>query len=503
MLLIARTAVFFLLLIVLVSSSHAQRTYGVSQPGTGGIAPEISCQQAFMGRADFGISVKGGLGGSTAYLALAAADSTGTQSGIPTNIDPASLLLLTSMTLGGSSGVAGDGTGFFAVPLSMPVMSAFAGVHFFAQVIIVDPGAGGLASSTGLEVTLTMPPLIHGATSVSGSCDPHALIDPATSAVTMQSFCANNVAAGSACFANNGLDLFVASSLSNRIEHCDLRGSTPSWTTLVNLPGMPIGARFDEEQQWLWTLEAASGTQRELVAIDTNGVVQASTAGLSGGGLVEIWTLSPSGKLAAVSSVLQPTIKLWDTDSSSPTFLQSIATLASPSSLGSSIRINTCMEFSPDGESLFVSIQNIGTTPGELARYSFSLGQWIDHDFTTPVVDNIGPASVPPVPLGSAPRGLSLGRDTNTVFLSGFGGSGWAARVDYSPTNPFVFSGFLATGVGLNDASRCAVNSDGTSLAVSATSPSRLILLDTTTMTPTSIMTTPLFSGTIGSLVWR
>ena len=121
---------------------------------------------------------------------------------------------------------------------------------------------------------------------------------------------------------------------------------------------------------------------------------------------------------------------------------------------------------------------------------------------STFAVDNIGPNSSPPVALGSAPRGLSIGRDSDTVFLSGFGGSGWAARVDYLPQNPYIFSG-VSAGIPLSNASRCSVNTDGTILAVSADSPSRLILMDASTMSVTQTIPMPMFSGNVGSIAWR
>ena len=466
------------------------------------MTPEISCDQAYLGRADWGISVKNGLGGATAYLAISSASGSGFQSGIPLNIDSSQILSVVPVTLGGTVGVAGAGSAFFPIPLAIPISSAFADIHFYAQVVVVDVASGGLASTGGLDVTLTMPPLIHGSASVGGSCDPNVFVDPSNGQVSNQSYCLNNVSAASARFANAGLDLYVASTLFDRIDHCDFRGATPTWSILANLSGRPIGIRVDKSRQWIWTLNAITGSQRELVAIDMNGVQQASTSGLAGGGLVEMWTLSQSGKRAAVSSVMGGNITIWDTDDTSPTFLQPIAYLSSPSSLGSSIRINTSLEFTTNDESLLVSIQNIGSMPGELARYSFSIGLWIDHDITTPVVDNAGPNSNPPIPFGSAPRGLSFGRDSNTVFVSGFGGNGWVSRLDYSPQNPYVFSGFTSA-TAVNDASRCSVNEDGTVLAVSSSAPKLLILMDAATLTVNQSIPVSMFPGHVGCITWR
>ena len=164
-----------------------------------------------------------------------------------------------------------------------------------------------------------------------------------------------------------------------------------------------------------------------------------NTVGVSTG-IYERWTVSPSGRRAALLGLLPSTLTIIDTDETSPTFLQNIVSgLSIPVNQPGALDIANQVRITPDDRYALILIQLPGATPGELARYDIEAGVFVDHDPSTPQIDNIGPLSQPPVFLGGAPTGLSMAQSGRFAILSGFNGCGWVGRLELDPYDPLSF----------------------------------------------------------------
>jgi hypothetical protein len=143
------------------------------------------------------------------------------------------VILQQLVPLGGASGVAGAGSASFPLPINLPALPFLAGYQVFAQYVVIDFSNGAPAVTPGVEIELTMPPQVFVGTSVGGSTDPHWFVDaapaPANVAPTNSTFTDN---VGEAVFADGGTNLYVASSITSRVNRADLTGPTPVWSTL-------------------------------------------------------------------------------------------------------------------------------------------------------------------------------------------------------------------------------------------------------------------------------
>lgn len=234
---------------------------------------------------------------------------------------------------------------------------------------------------------------------------------------------------------------------------------------------------LDRDRRLLWMVGDAGGSV-ELLAVEIDetsaayGQIVTNTTTLSATvGLIGVWGMSHDRNLAAVPSLFGGSLHLVDTDPLSATYLQVVASPPIPTSGG--LVISTRIRFSPDDTECYVLLQNAGPVPGELARYLVPAGVWLDHDPATAVVDNIGPSSSPPVPFGSAPLGLDVGAD-GAIYVSGWGGSGWAGRVLLAGVTP-VWTPLNAVSP-LDGARHVALNRDQDVLAVAVANPTTSVL---------------------------
>jgi len=207
-------------------------------------------------------------------------------------------------------------------------------------------------------------------------------------------------------------------------------------------------------------------------------------------------------------------IRVWDTDPSSPNFLQNILLYQPPIPFPvtasqipgpSGIWLNSKVVFSPDEDKIFVLRQGTGPTPAEIAVYSFSMQSWMDFNPATAVVNNISPSANPPVVLGSAPSSLSVNKSGSFLWVSGFGSfgttvAGWTGRID-NPDVPGSVSFSPVNAANLANAWRSGLNPDGTFAAVSAGTPFSLNFFDTTSLTQTGSV--PLSISTSNGVAWR
>lgn len=471
-------AFVLLAFVLLVGGVTAQVPYGTGTPGTGGITPVLTCNQAWMGHGQFAFQMKQARGGATGYFGLSRLPAQWAVGSTQILVDLSlpSLMLLLPVQFNGQAGAPGAGSAIVPLPLVFPTNLALAGTEFYAQCVVVDylrPGSP--AATRGLKVELTLQPAAFFGTSVGGSVDPYWIVDP-LSLTTLErggSTFSDNVT--DAEFTHGGKGMFVGSSIRSQVNFADVTSFPAKWKTIYTSAGSGCyGLGYDKARGRLYTLTDVGNGQRDLVALDVQdpnsanfGKVLGSSVKFAGGAYVERWALSPSGNLAAVlSGVLGPTnVIVVDTDPTSAAYLSVLQTLPVP--LGAGLALCNRIRFSADESQILVLIQIAGAAPGEIARYDRNLAQWIDHNATVAGVQNIGPSSTPAAALGSAPTSLDIAPDGSFAVVSGFGGSGWAGRLDLVPGQPMQFAyQSLNPGVPLPGAWGCGLSRDGLLLAI-------------------------------------
>ncbi len=128
--------------------------YGDASSGSGGFTPQMLADTPpNLGNTFFKIGVFDGLGGASAWVAIAAdaAPPGTTINGVPINIATVPSPFLFPVTLQG----VGDGEGYGTVIRTISRDPAIAGQDWYAQWFVNDPvAAGGLAASVGAKFTL-------------------------------------------------------------------------------------------------------------------------------------------------------------------------------------------------------------------------------------------------------------------------------------------------------------------------------------------------------------
>ncbi|MBK8096880.1 MAG: hypothetical protein IPK26_07225 [Planctomycetes bacterium] len=417
----------------------AQQPYGDPTPGSGGFAPRLATAGAWLGNANHGYDILCANGNTLGFLAFATARQQLNVAGFTLLLDPATPLGSVVFTTGGTG--PGQGTARVPLPLNLPPNPSFVGWPFFAQAIVVDAGApAGLAASQGVRVELGLPPLLFVGCSIANN-DPFQLIDPLTNLVVDSGSPTEVDNTTAAVFADGGTRLFVASSIRGTIGMADVRTLPATWTTVFTGGGSCYGLATDPSRGWLWTLTNPGTGTRELTAIDirqgpTFGQIAANTVGVATGNY-ERWALSPSGRRAAMLTLLPSTLTVIDTAAGSPTFLQNLqSALPIPLDQASPVSLATRVAWLPDDRHALVLIQHAGTMPGEIAVFDSVAGVWVDHNTAVPGQQNISPMASPPVTFGSAPTSLGIASNGTFAIVSGFGGCGFVGRLDLDPKTP-------------------------------------------------------------------
>ena len=457
-------------LLLCSTPAFAQTTYADGSAGPGGFTPELSCPSAWLGRPSFGFQVDRGLGGAPVHLGISYATGSSVMYGAPVSIDVSQLQSSYVQTLSGAAGTPGVGSTNFALNLP-PANPAYYGITVYAQAGVLDTSTGVMAASNAIRVTLSREPELFAASNYIGNYT-WSLIDGQSYTITDSgTFAATTYGA---VYANGGQDLYVGG-YAGGIQHADLRGSTPAWSTLWSTGSDSIDLHLDAGRKRLWTLENPSSGVRELACIDvdsnspTYGQRIATTSGVSASGLVEIWTMSDDGNLAAVFSVFTGRLFIWDLDPTSPTYLTQLHSLPVP---GISIWPSaSSAAFTTDNSELIVTILGIGTENAEIARLDISTAQWIDHNATLAGQQHIGDLSDPPIYFGAGPTSIDIAPSGNWLVASGFslnssGSNGWMGRLDFTPNSS---SGYSWTPVAAStaDAWECVLDSGGEVIAVS------------------------------------
>ena len=121
--------------------------YALGSPGSGGLVPDILAGvPANLGNADFKVGLSNALGGAPSMLAVSLSGLPPfTQiSGTFVNVDLTTALVFPTPVLGTPL----PGAGYASVRYPVPASPAFSGLQLFAQWLVYDPGATGLAASS-------------------------------------------------------------------------------------------------------------------------------------------------------------------------------------------------------------------------------------------------------------------------------------------------------------------------------------------------------------------
>ncbi len=244
-----------------------------------------------------------------------------------------------------------------------------------------------------------------------------------------------------------------------------------------------------------------------------------NTVNMAGGtNLVEIWSMSRSGNLAAVTTLLPNNLILVDTNPQSPTFLQVIHQSPVPASPGALFSLITDVEITPDEEYAVMVVQNV-QVPTDVARFHIPTLTWVDHDPSTPLtIEHIGPNSVPALAMPDSPTWIDFASHGSFAALGGIGNCGWVGRLDFDLADPSVWSftpfqvgtGYPnAWGGGLSpDDATIAVTSWDANGCVSSTSGPALHFFDATNGSQLGTTNLPVNGGSstlqnLYTVVWR
>ncbi len=472
-------------LTLVATRAPAQDAYGRGTVGTGNATPLLTCNQAYMGNAQFALTVSNGRGGSSGWLGLSTTPGSFFVGGTEILIGIPNLVALFPVSLNGAAGVPGAGSATLNLPLTFPVAPALAGLSYYAQYVGNDyPTPSTPAASRGLRVEITMPPSVFVGLSVGGSTDTHYFVDPLAPALQRQANATHTDNVTDAVWTRGGRDLFVGTSIRNEVNWADVGTFPPVWQTVYTASASGCyGMGFDRATKRLFTFTDPGTNSRELVALDgdpnssTFGQVLANSTSLFATNLVERWALSPSGKLAVfMAPLIAPfNLEIIDTDPASATYMQIIRTAPVPISGGLSLGVR--VRFTNEEDAILVLIQQAGSTPAEIARYDIAGNTFVDFNPGMSGVQHIGANSSPPAALGSAPGDIELSPDGTFAIVSGFGGSGWAGRLDLQPFNSSVFAYTPITTTASN-AWACGLSRDGKLMSVGSWSPPQLFFFD-------------------------
>lgn len=480
----------FLAFLTIAGVALAQVPYGYATPGPGAVSPVLVCGQPWMGNAGFSIDIQSGVGGAFAFIGVSTQPASFVLGSTSIYIDPtpANLIILQGLALGGPLGLPGAGSASFPLPLTFAPTPSLAGITVFTQAVVDDPANPGVFAATqAVRLELGYPPLVFVGTSVGGSVDPYYFVDPISQTVVSSggNNFTNNVSG--AIFAHGGKDLFCSTSIANQVSRADLTGAAPAWSTLYFSAGNVFyGIGHDWQYDRVYSLTGSTGTNRELVAIDSNplsgtyGQVVGTTANIGGGATLERWGLSRSGKKAAIPAIFGSggSLIVVDTDPASATYMQSVATSSVPGSGSWGFAFSVAAGFTPNDDYCVILVSGLGTQFA--ARFHVPTQTWVDHDPITPGTQNIDLGAY------TVPDAMEVAPDGSFAVVTGLGAgsAGWAIRLglldpaaipNYSITPYLAGQGLLAGAYG------ASVSRDGALAAFTSTTPAKLLIVNAST----------------------
>lgn len=349
-----------------------------------------------------------------------------------------------------------------------------------------------VSAQTGNEVVFV-------ASSTSGSADQHAFVESATGTIVQATGNSYTDNVTGAAWADTGRKLYVGQGLMDRVAVADWNGSSATWSTFYQSSSACYGVEFDRIRNRVWTLTGSSSGAgaRELVCLEGDpnspnyGNVIAATTSLSGASR-ERWCLSYTGNLACVPEVFigGNAFTLVDTDPSSTNYLQVIASAPILGAAGAGFSFCSDCKISLDEQYAYVLWT--GISGAGLAMWDMQAQAWVDFGAAPGHQDLMISLSVP--------NKMDLSLDRTFAVLSGQGGSGWAARIDFDYTTPSNTTITQYTGLTVPDCNGISLSPDGTRAAVSSTAtflstPSELTVFD--------VNTGAVLSNTVLSAMWN
>ncbi len=496
-----------ILMVGVAQVAAAQDRYGTATLDSSGNAPIIYAPQPWMGNGSFGLGLSNALGGANCALVLSTAPTVTSYNNVQIYVDlqPASLVILTLLSTGGTPGIGGSGSAFLPIPLTFPPNPALAGLNTYAQWFIDEPFAPGFFSATqAMRLELTEPPLLFLGTSVGGSVDPYAFIDPATNTIVNNGGVTFTDNVTDAQFVHGGNELYVASSITSKVNRATLgAGTTPTWSNVYTGPGACYGLGYDWKRQILYTFTGPAAATRNLRGIDvdpssaTYGTeIAATTNLLAGVGGAERWAMSPScNRIAVPTGVLAPGyLLLVDTDPSSATYMTAVVNTPIPTT-GSLLAVSA--GFGPDDQFVYVVLTGISgsSVVQYVAKYDVAGAAWIDFDPVTPGQQNL----VCPV---TNPARAIMSRNGGFMVIAGSGGIG---RLDFSAVNPagYTWTPWLVGSGLIASANGPSLNGDETRAAFTSTGPAKVIIVDTATGALAGNIALPTGFGNLYTTEWR
>jgi len=413
--------------------------FGSGTAGAGGFEPLHTANGPFIGNAGFQMRLDKAKGGSVAYFLVSTSEANIPFAGgtVYTSLISPNPFLFIPIALAGTN--AGEGATSLALPI--PNLASIVGFRIFSQVI-VDESAGSaspIALSNGVMHVLSWGPEVFVGCSIAGGVDPYQVIDPSAFSIIDSggNNCSDNVT--SALYTHGGNQLFTGSSIQSAVCAAPSATHPISFSNIYSSSGSGCyGLGYHPILDLVWTLTDPGTGTRELTALDGNpanvsfGAPIHNTVNVAGGSnYAEIWRMSDSGNLAAVTTFFPNSLIIVDTNPQSVNFLQVLHQSSVPPSPGSAFQLVTDVAISPDEEFAVMTIQN-AQAPSEVARFHIPTLTWVDHDPSTPFsIDNIGPFSVPAVSLGDAPTWIDFSSNGAFCLVGGFGNCGWTGRFDF------------------------------------------------------------------------
>ncbi|MFG0319512.1 MAG: hypothetical protein ACF8XB_19735, partial [Planctomycetota bacterium JB042] len=500
--------------------------FGAGTAGAGGFVPLHTANGPNIGNLGFQMRLDRAAGGSLAYFLVSTKEASIPFAGGTVSVDltpPNPFLFIPIPVVGGG---AGQGSASLALPI--PAVPSIVGFRIFSQVI-VDESAGSaspIALSNPLLHEISWEAEVFVGCSVAGSTDLYQIVDPTTFNIIDQggNTCSDNCT--SALYTHGGSQFFLGSSIQSQICTSSAATHPIGLSTLFSAPGSGCyGLGYHPIFDLVWTLTDPGTGTRELTAIDGNpanpsfGAQMFNTVNMAGGtNLVEIWDMSRSGNLAAVTTLLPNNLILVDTNPQSATFLQVIHQSPVPASPGALFSLVTDVEITPDEEYAVMVVQNV-QVPSDVARFHIPTLTWVDHDPSTPLtIEHIGPNSVPAVSIPDSPTWIDFASHGTFAALGGIGNCGWVGRLDFDLADPTVWAftpfhvgnGYPnAWGGGLSpDDGTIAVTSWDSNSCISSTSGPALHFFDAGNGSPLGTTNLPVNGGSntlqnLYTVVWR
>lgn len=365
-------------LIATLGTVPAQGVYGTEPPTVANLlSPWLALNgQPSLGTTSTSFELSNGPAFGTAYVAVSALPAQASFGVAPLLIDLSALQSITPISM--------DINGRAILPYPIPFTSAAAGALGFAQAAWMDPASsnpGGWVTTNGVLSELQLAPLafLHLAGALgSPNVNEVRLVDTVARTVVYAGPAGVPVSPGGhghAVWARGGKDLFLVLGDLTTIVRAD-GDVTPLVFNVFDNSTVNDAVVDLEYSPWDRLLYAVRSL--DLVAFDvdpaspTYGTIVGSSGLLGYNGAPQSGRIDPSGKrLAVVDQSGTPTLWIFDTDRSSPTWMQPITAVPIPS-VGLVNQVRWCA----GGHQAIVGM-NIGT-PGGLYIFDVSANAFVD-----------------------------------------------------------------------------------------------------------------------------